>query len=201
MRIVVLCEGKTEKVLKPALSEWLGEQLPKTSTGTGIDTKPVHHQLVGAKFRRQVELNCARNDVLGVIGLTDVYGAFESAASAKAALEESVAGCPNVGKFRPHVALFELEAWLMPFWDDIAKSIGVKAKKPGVKPEAINHEKPPSKHLKELFRQAKQPRRNYDKVRHAWKWLTAERLGRAAEVCPELKAFLNSLLELAGGEA
>jgi len=198
MRIVVLCEGKTEKVLKPALSEWLGEHLPKT--GTGIDAKPVHHKLVGAKFRRQVELNCARNDVLGVIGLTDVYGVFESGVQAKEALREAVAGCNHVEKFWGHVAQFELEAWIMPFWDDIAKSIGVKAKKPGEKPEEINHEKPPSKHLKELFRRAKQPRRNYDKVRHAWQWLTAKNLQTAAESCPELRAFLNSILKLAGAE-
>ena len=195
MKIVVLCEGQTEAALKQGLRELFQQR--SGARRVGLEMRPVPR----SKLPRLVERYGSSNDVTGIIALTDVYPDFESAASAKAALEESVAGCPNIEKFRAHVALFELEAWLMPFWDDIAESIGVKAKKPGAKPEEINHEKPPSRHLKELFRRAKQPRQNYEKVRHAWKWLTAERLGRAAEECPELKALLNSLLELPGGEA
>lgn len=195
MRIVILCEGRTEAALNRGLRELFQQR--SGARRVGLETRPVPR----SKLPRLVERFGSSDDVAGIIALTDVYPDFESADEAKACLVRLAGQSPFIEKFRAHVAQFELESWMMPFWDDIAKSIGVEAKKPGEKPEEINHEKPPSKHLKELFRRAKQPRRNYDKVRYASKWLTAKRLGRAAEVCPELKALLTSLLELAGGEA
>ncbi len=195
MKVVVLCEGKTEAALRTALAGFVNRHA--TDARGGIATKPVPGKLAGQKFRTQVRLNCAQSDVLGVIGLTDVYGVFESGAQAKQALQETIAGIGNAEKFRPHVAQFELEAWLMPFWDEIAATLRVKVKKPGGRPEEIDKQKPPSRHLKELFRRAK---KDYDKVRYASKWLTADRLEIAAQSCPELKAFLNALLELAGAE-
>ncbi|MCH7702092.1 MAG: DUF4276 family protein [Planctomycetes bacterium] len=85
----------------------------------------------------------------------------------------------------------------MPFWDEIAASLGFKASRPKAKPEDINHKNPPSKRLRALYRRAGYA---YDKVRDGRKWLTADRLERAAKDCPQLKDFLNSLLEFAGAE-
>lgn len=195
MKVVVLCEGKTEAALRTALHQWVNRRLLETNMGIAI--KALGGSLLRSKFRTQVERNLADPAVLAVIGLTDVYPNFDSAMHAKAALTTRVAGSADSKSFRPHVALFEVEAWLLPFWDDIATRLGVQAKRPGDKPEDVNTQKPPSKHIEGLFRRAG---KEYQKARDAPKWLTADRLEIAAQSCPELKAFLNTLLELAGAE-
>jgi hypothetical protein len=61
----------------------------------------------------------------------------------------------------------------------------------------VNGERPPSRRLKKLYARANQ---RYDKVLDGPKWLTADRLERAADHCPELRAFLATLVEFAGPE-
>jgi hypothetical protein len=84
--------------------------------------------------------------------LTDVYTGtkdFEDAADAKKKMREWVGDQP---KFYPHAAQHDFEAWLLPFWDkiqDLAKKPDKAA--PSGKPEQINHDKPPSKHIREIF--------------------------------------------------
>ena len=195
MKIVVLCEGRTEAALRGALSDWLRDRLPEKRVG--IDTRALGGSVATPKLPRMVTLFASKDDVIGVIGLTDVYPDFPSAEEAKNRLRELVSQSTHCDKFHAHVAKFELEAWLMPFWDDITKRLGVKAKRPAGRPEEINDQKPPSKHLTELYRNTK---RGYNKVLHAADWLTAKNLDTAAESCPELRAFLDCILKLAGTE-
>lgn len=200
MKIVVLCEGRTEQVLRTGLQGFLERHAREAPSGarpaqTGLSIKGLNGPVLRKKLPRLVDLYGAKEDVVGVIALTDVYPGFSSAHEAKAQLREPTKQTMYKGKFRAHAAQFELEAWLLPFWDDIVKYLGLKGQPPGANPEEVNNQKPPSKHLKELFRRAN---REYDKVRYAAKWLTADRLEIAAGSCPELKAFLNSILELAG---
>jgi hypothetical protein len=61
-------------------------------------------------------------------------------------------------------------------------------------PEAINHEHPPSDRIREIFRLGR--RRDYIKSRDANRILTGKELTVAANKCPELKAFLNTILTL-----
>jgi hypothetical protein len=62
----------------------------------------------------------------------------------------------------------------------------------------VNHKKPPSKHIQEVFRLGK--RREYVKDRDAGRVLDDKDLSVAAQQCPELKALLNTILSLCGGE-
>lgn len=66
----------------------------------------------------------------------------------------------------------------------------------GPHPEHINHGKPPSFIIKDLFARGG---KKYSKPLHASKILRDKDLAVAAHACPELKAFLNTILHLCGG--
>ncbi len=133
-----------------------------------------------------------------VIALTDVYTGtkdFTDAADAKAKMKEWVGNNP---KFYPHAASHDFEAWLLPFWSKIQKISGGNRAVSSGSFELVNHNNPPSYRIKEIFEQGK--RRSYNKARDAKSILDGENLMDAAVVCPELKAFLNTILFLCGGE-
>lgn len=100
-------------------------------------------------------------------------------------------------RFHPHAAQHDFEAWLLPFWSDIQALAGhAKAAPPGP-PEAVNHNRPPSHHIREIFRIGSH-RKAYVKSRDAARILRGKDLTEAANKCPELKAFLNTILTLSG---
>ncbi|GHU47793.1 hypothetical protein AGMMS50289_23480 [Betaproteobacteria bacterium] len=66
-------------------------------------------------------------------------------------------------------------------------------------PEQVNHGKPPYKYLEEAYRTGNKGK-SYVKPRDAAKILSGNDLRVAADACPELKAFLNTILQLCGGE-
>jgi len=76
-------------------------------------------------------------------------------------------------------------------WPDIAV--------PSHHPEQVNLNKPPSYHIKEMFMAGKYKRR-YKKPRDANRILKDKDLLISARACPELKAFLNRILQLCDGE-
>ena len=63
----------------------------------------------------------------------------------------------------------------------------------------MNHERPPSYHIRDLFENGT-AKRSYSKARDAGRILQGKDLSVAASKCPELKAFLNTILELSGAE-
>jgi hypothetical protein len=133
-----------------------------------------------------------------VIALTDVYtGAndFVDAADAQRKMRGWVG--PN-DKFYPHVAQYDFEAWLLPFWSDIQALAGHNKSGPPGPPESVNHNRPPSHHIREIFRIGT-CRDDYSKPRDAGRILRGKDLATAANQCPELKEFLNTILELSGG--
>lgn len=196
MKIVVLCEGSSEAILKSSFREFVKSRSTKDEI-IGIDTRELPGTKIITRLQRMTSLALAREDVIGVVALIDVYPNHKDAEQAKQALHASAKVGKSETRFRAHAALWELEAWLLPFWDEIADWLGVSAKRPGPHPERINGQNPPSKRLEKLFRQARRP---YNKVVAARRWLTTDRLEEAAMQCPQLKAFLNSLLEFAGAE-
>lgn len=196
MKIVVLCEGRTEKALRSGLREFV-QGRAQDRPRIGVETRALDGPMMRLKLATLVDRHLEKSDVVGVVAITDVYPDFQTADDAKAGLKRFAGSASSSPKFRAHAAKFEVEAWLMPFWKQIADRLGVKAASPGARPEEINHEQPPSRRLKDLFARAKQ---RYEKVIDGPRWLTAERLEEAAESCPELKSFLNSLLEFAGAK-
>lgn len=196
MKIILLVEGETERAFIPVLREFLRERLPKMPK---LSCRPYHGRIPKEeKLKRIVEkLLKGKKPANAVIALSDVYTGsddFIDATDAKQKMRKWVAENPL---FYPHVAQYDFEAWLLIFWPDIQKLAGHNKKAPGKKPEQVNHYKPPAKHIEEIFRLGK--RRNYNKPRDAKSILERKDLALSANACPELKAFLNTILTLCDG--
>ena len=198
MKIAIMVEGSTEKAFIPHLRRFLELKLkgkmPKLDVF--VCNGPIHSR---EKLRRTVEdlLNKGKPPADAVIALTDVYTGkhnFEDAADAKKQMTQWVG--PN-SRFHPHAAQYDFEAWLLPYWPAIEKLAGFNRQSPG-SPEKVNHSRPPSVHIKELFALGK--RRDYNKPRDANSILKDKDLAVAAAGCPELRDLLNTILKLSGGE-
>ncbi len=194
MRIAILVEGATEKAFEPILRDFLKsrlqQQMPKLQFIPDDGRIPKEE-----KLRRKVEnLLTGRDAFNAVIALTDVYTGtndFQDAADAKAKMKMWVGNNPN---FYPHAAQYDFEAWLLPYWPTIQKLAGHNKSAPRGLPEQVNHNKPPSYHIKEIFELGK--KRSYSKTRDAAKILKNNNLMDAVNLCPELKEFLNTILSL-----
>ena len=201
MRIAIMVEGKTEKAFKPHLVSFLETRL------AGRMPRLLVHKFDGRipkadKLRRIVErlLDDRRQPADVVIALTDVYTGtrppdFADATDAKNKM------CAWVGsdeRFRPHVAIHDFEAWLLAYWGEITRLAGSNRTKPRGAPETVNHENPPSALIREVFRTGSKGKA-YVKARDANRILREKDLLVSANECPELKAFLNTILTV--GEA
>lgn len=195
MKITIICEGRTESVFKVHLKRFVDQCL-------GIKPKPKidFFRCDGAipsedKLRRIVKtLLDTKSDA--VIGLTDVYPGFPGGAEdAKGKMRNWVGSEP---RFFPHVALHDFEAWLLPYWDRIQELAG-KSAQPLGEPEKVNHSRPPAHRLKSLF-EAGKCRDSYSKPRDAARILRDADLMVSVKACPELKAFVNTILALSGGD-
>ena len=123
MRIVLLVEGSTERAFLPHLREFLKVRVEKAPK---LVAQPFDGPIPkGEKLRRQVERNLNDTDPAdAVIALTDVYTGqrgFKDAEDAKRKLREW-AGTDE--RFHAHVALYEFEAWLLPYWAAIQQLSG-----------------------------------------------------------------------------
>lgn len=199
MKIAILVEGNTEMAFRPVLLSFLNSHL--------------QHQMPRLKFikydgripkdddlKRTVEnLLAGSNAYDAVIALTDVYTGtkdFRDAADAKSQMIRWVGNNPN---FYPHTAQYDFEAWLLPFWNTIQRLAGHNKTAPSGSPEAVNHDRPPSKRIREIF-EIGTSRDSYVKPRDATRILRENNLAASANVCPELKAFLNRIISLSGGQ-
>ena len=196
MRIALMMEGETERVFLPHLRKFLEPRLkgsmPKLSPSVYDGRIPTQGTL---KRRVELLLSDRKQPADAVIALTDVYTGnreFTDAEDAKKKMRQWVG--PN-HKFYPHAAVHDFEAWLLPYWDDIRKLAGSNLAVPSHQPESVNHAKPPSAWLKDVFRTGA-GKRSYVKTRDANRILSDKDLTVAANACPELKSFLNTILNL-----
>lgn len=200
MKIAILMEGETERVFIDYLRDFLGPRLqgkmPKLLPDIYHGRIPKQEKL---KSRVEHLLGAGNPDADHVIALTDVYTGtndFHDAADAKAKMRSWVG--PN-DHFHPHVAQHDFEAWLLPYWPAIQKLAIHNRAAPAGKPESVDRIHPPSYHIKEIFSTGKTPR-HYTKTRDAKRILEGKDLSIAAAACPELRAFLNRILTLSGGD-
>lgn len=198
VRIAILVEGATETAFKKALIAWLHSRLPGKMPK--LDFLPEDGRIPkGEKLQRKVRLLLKTNDA--VIALTDVYTGtnppdFKDAADARAKMTEWVGPEP---RFHPHAAQHEFEAWLLPYWPQVQAVAKSKNAGPAQEPESVNHGKPPSRHIADIFRTSPNGRR-YSKTRDGMAILAGQDLQTAAALCPELMRFLTTILMLSGGE-
>lgn len=202
MRIAIIVEGKTERVFKPFLSQFLETQL--AGRMPQLDFVPQDGRIpTGDKLRQVVThlLSDHKVPADAVIGLTDVYTGinppdFQDADEAKRKMKQWVG---DVADFYPHVALYDFEAWLLPYWSKIQRLAGSNRTTPGKNPEAVNHQNPPAYRLKEIYRVGT-CRSDYVKTRDASRILKNENLSVAIDACQELKAFVNCIITLSDGK-
>src|SRR4028118_1130364 len=199
MKIAILVEGATEMAFREKLREFLQSRLQKMPKlrfipqDGGIPKE--------GKLRRIVE-NLLDNDGYdAVIALTDVYTGkqdFKDANDAKEKMRTWVGNNPN---FYPHTALHDFEAWLLPYWTTIQKLAkhNLSAPAPSGSPETVNHQKPPSYWIKEIFSSGKRGK-DYNKVSDGKAILKNNDLMIAIKACPELEAFVYRVISLCGEE-
>ena len=201
MKISILVEGTTERVFQPFLRKYLEQQLVRQSMPR-LDFVPQSGAIpMGEKLRRIVEnlLNYGQHKADAVIALTDVYTGrndFTDAQDAKRKLTQWAGQNP---KFYPHVALYDFEAWLLPYWAKVQNLTKNNRSAPASNPETVNHNRPPSYHLQEVFRTGT-GKKSYSKVIDTPRILSGEDLSIAINACAELKAFVNRILVLSGGQ-
>jgi Domain of unknown function (DUF4276) len=200
VRIIILVEGATERVFLPALRDFLSRHLAGKKMPS-LSVRPYDGRIPkGDKLRRIVEdLLTKRPPADAVIALTDVYTGtsdFTNAADAKAKMTEWVGGNE---RFYPHVAQHDFEAWLLPYWLTIQKLAKHNMRAPSGSPEQVNHSRPPAAWIKEIFERGK-CRDSYVKPRDALRILRDNDLAIAIDACPELKAFVNTIIRLSGAE-
>jgi len=198
VKITILVEGETERVFLPSLRDFLSRHLdgmPRLSPFPYDGRIPK-----GDKLRRIVEdLLTKRPPSDAVIALTDVYTGtsdFTDATDAKAKMTQWVG---RNERFYPHVAHHDFEAWLLPYWPTIQKLAKHNMRAPSGPPEQVNHNRPPATRIKEIFGRGK-CRDSYMKPRDALRILKDNDLSVSIEACPELKAFVNTIIRLSGGE-
>jgi len=200
MRIAILIEGKTECAFLDALRSFLQTRLegkmPK------LDPVPYDGGIPKGDFlRRDVStlLNAPGAKANAVIALTDVYTGseppdFADAADAKKKMREWVG---NEKRFHPHAAQYDFEAWLLPYWGYLQELAGHDASCPGLDPEKVDNNNPPSKHIQDLFRRGSKGR-SYVKARDAGRILRKNGLSLSISKCRELRELVNTILQLCG---
>jgi hypothetical protein len=200
MKFVLFVEGKTEQMGVPAfLKRWLD---PKLTAAVGI--KPVKFngwaELVkDAPGKAAIYLNSS--DVIAVISLLDLYGPtlYPSQAATAAQriswatkhLQQTV----NQARFAQFFAVHEVEAWLLS--DPSLFPSSVRQKFPGTvqTPETVNCNTPPAVLLDRLYNQA--TGRGYKKVAYGKDLFEKLDPHAAYMKCPNLKALLDTMLQLA----
>lgn len=203
MKITIIAEGKTESVFLPHLRNYLRNQSGLQDAMPRIDSHLFNGRIpTGEKLKRTVDslLSGAKPSDY-VIALTDVYtgkgpSVFSDADDAKQKMSKWVG---NNDKFYPHVALYDFEAWLLPYWEDILRLAGNKRKIPASNPETVNHDKPPSYHIQEVFRTGNKEK-SYVKTRDAGRILRDNDLSKAINECKELKSLINTILKLCNAD-
>lgn len=196
MKIIVLAEGDTERAAKEHLKSFLDGRAgdrPKVGLQTSLFDGALDQRGVFGRTEKFL----TDPSVAGVIALVDLYPQFTG--GLEDAKKTVRSWMPDDPRCHVHVAKHDFEAWLLHGWAAIVKQSGVTSNpKPwGTRPEDINHNKPPAHRLGELFAQGKPPRK-YKKPIDGRKLFEKLDLAQVATVCPELKAFLNTLLQLAG---
>ena len=197
MKIAILVEGATEMAFREKLREFLQSRLQKMPKlrfipqDGGIPKE--------GKLKKIVE-NLLNNDGYNaVIALTDVYTGKPDFKDANDAKEKMMIWVDNNPNFYVHTALHDFEAWLLPYWTTIQKLAKHNRSAPSDSPETVNHQKPPSFLIKEIFRTGK-CRKDYDKVSDGKAILKNNDLMIAIKACPELKAFVYRIISLCDEE-
>jgi len=203
MKFILFVEGWTESVCVPAfLKRWLDVRLQKR-----VGVKPVRFEGC-VEFQRDMSKKAImylngpdQADIVGVIGLLDLYGptfypqnmstAGERVSWAKTELERKV----GQNKFKMFFAVHEVEAWLLSDPQLLPRKVGDALRQESSHPEEVNFNTPPSKQLHDLY--LRETGRAYKKITYGAQLFQKLDPELAATKCPNLKKMLECMLEMA----
>ena len=205
MKFLLFVEGEAERRVLPGfLKRWLD---PKLNRRVGIDA--VFFSGCGDylnRFEKKVSFRFNgpdRDDIIGIIGLLDLYGlpnnffpahlvtAKERYDWAKKELENRV----GHQKFQQFFAVHELEAWLLS--DPVLFPAQVRNAFPGTvaKPESVNFNQPPCQLLQKLY--SEKMKRRYNKLVDGTDLFGKLDPETAYRKCQRLQEMLDQMLLLA----
>jgi hypothetical protein len=197
-KIAILVEGATEAAFKKKLCEFLqsrlGQKMPKLHFIKQNGPIPKKE-----KLKKIVETLLDNDGYNAVIALTDVYTGKQDFKDANDAKEKMMTWVDNNPNFYPHTALHDFEAWLLPYWTTIQKLAKHNRSAPSDSPETVNHQKPPSYWIKEIFKIGTRGK-DYNKVIDGMAILKNNDLMIAINACPELEAFVYRIISLCDEE-
>jgi hypothetical protein len=202
MRFILLVEGQTERdAVAEFLKRWLDPQL---SQPVGIQVVPFdgYADLVrkmATRARMHLE-GPKRGEIVGVIGLLDLYGpmfypadktnADDRFAWGKEHFEREV----GLDKLRLFFAVHEFEAWLLSQPDIFPREIKNALLTKAAQPEKVDFNQPPAKLLDRIYRE--KTKRNYKKTTYGKQLFAKLDPAVAIGKCPYLKALLDEMLAL-----
>ncbi|MCW1969219.1 MAG: DUF4276 family protein [Anaerolineae bacterium] len=195
MTIVILVEGNTEVGLIDHIRNFVAMQAKQFNRQPAKLKSIVMDGRNPITIGKQIRNSLNMPDVNAVVGLIDVYPQFKHAIEAKEWLMNIAQDAGIRQHFYAHAAQYDVEAWLLPYWDAICQRIGVKQTPISQHPENVNGTQPPAYRLQALYQRAKPPRR-YVKTKEMPAILRGKDLGLSINACPEFKAFINTLLKL-----
>jgi hypothetical protein len=201
LKIALFVEGPTERAAIPQfLKRWLDARVP---TPVGIYAVQFKGwQSYVKEIAAKVELNLGRKDVLGGIGLLDLYGptfypAHATTATKKyEAAKEDIEGHVKHERFRQHFAVHETEAWIFSDASVLPAAVHAAAKK-SKSPESINFDEPPSRLLNRLYHQHLHT--GYRKIIDGTPAFQRLSPDEVYAKCPHFKRLADDLLMLATG--
>jgi len=203
MKFILFVEGRTESKNVPSfLKRWLDVKLKYP-----IGLKPVRFggwsELVNDMPKKALMyLNGPdREDIVGVIGLLDLYGptfypqntitANDRIDWARNELERRVGDkC-----FRMFFAVHEVEAWLLSQPEVFPPKMSQALSRESKHPENVDFDTPPSRRLEILYR--RETGREYKKTTHGSQLFAKLDPEVAASKCPQLRCMLECMLEMA----
>lgn len=193
MKFILLAEGRTEKqAVGKFLKLWLDQQLAPNRVGVQVESFAGSGRFV-REFagRAQFHLSPAwANEIIGVIGLLDLYGCPRQADPA--AFEAQVGD----NRFRMFFAVHESEAWLLSqpaiFPSEVCNALSKEQTK---RPEDVNTVRPPSKLLNKLF--LHHCNRAYKKITDGQQFFARLEPNTARAKCPNLRDTLDTMLAMA----
>lgn len=199
MKITIIVEGKTEQAFIPHLRNYLSLRLAGKIPMPKLDSLPYNGRIpTGDKLKRVVEyLLSGTTDY--VIALTDVYTGANNFVDANDAKQKMRQWVGNNDRFHPHASQHDFEAWLIPYWSDIQRLAGHNTTAPSGNPETVNHNNPPAHRINDIFRIGNKGKA-YIKPRDAGRILRDNDLSVSISQCAELKAFVNTILQICGAD-
>jgi hypothetical protein len=200
-RIVVLCEGDSEEL---ASKYFLRRQLDQA----GLKPVGLHPVNLFAKLEDvfvKTRKFHADTRVLAVFTLIDLYGMNRVNHRPEATLDEKVttvrdwlrSGVQDIDPefFHPHVSVHDLEAWFLAEGRSLGKRIGLATLRPDPHAETRDFEKPPKRHVNELF--IRHRNRGYDEVRDGTPMFRDLEHAPVYETCRHYRALYDDLVDVA----